>query len=399
MQMIWLLLAAQLGLYTLAWLVASVCVRTHQVSTRFWGESSGCFVLGLIVIASVPDEIKDHPSIYALCTLLLTQGFLLMSSGTASFFSVRHWSRDRVLAVSAATAIVSWLMASYVMLDTLRLSFPLLLYGSIILIVITRFHAAEVAEFGRWGTWVLQGPALLLSLGMIARGIMGSVSSNEVPPELESLSTGNYALALGAMFAAGALNLTYAVRLGMRLVHRLTELSHSDPLTGLTNRRGLDEAIGDEYRRYVRSGRPYALISIDIDHFKTLNHRFGHSAGDQVLVSLAQLMADQAQSTDTAARIGGEEFLLLLTDTDPAKALATAERLRQRAASLQILWGKDSMSVTISLGVANSSLTSETVASLMERADSALFQAKAAGRNCVVVADSASPVVSRNTSD
>jgi diguanylate cyclase (GGDEF)-like protein len=110
-------------------------------------------------------------------------------------------------------------------------------------------------------------------------------------------------------------------------------------------------------------------------------------------------MADQAQSTDTAARIGGEEFLLLLTDTDPAKALATAERLRQRAASLQILWGKDSMSVTISLGVANSSLTSETVASLMERADSALFQAKAAGRNCVVVADSASPVVSRNTSE
>ncbi len=137
--------------------------------------------------------------------------------------------------------------------------------------------------------------------------------------------------------------------------------------------------------RFLRSGRPYTLASIDIDHFKNVNDTWGHIAGDQVLVQLAKLIKSSVRISDTAARLGGEEFLLLLTDTELKQALIIAERLKQQASQLRTRWSGEKIAFTISIGVAQISEKTESVAAIMERVDSALYAAKSAGRNRVVV--------------
>ncbi len=164
-------------------------------------------------------------------------------------------------------------------------------------------------------------------------------------------------------------------------IGRLHHESTTDPLTGLLNRRGLQAQL----QLWQASGRPLAIIAIDIDHFKSINDRLGHAAGDQLLRHLAQLMRQVARHDDLLCRNGGEEFLLLLPDTSLASACAVAERLRQCVADSP---GPDGVTITISLGVAYCA-DSNQLEQALERADQALYAAKQQGRNKVVTAGAA----------
>ncbi len=163
----------------------------------------------------------------------------------------------------------------------------------------------------------------------------------------------------------------------------LQQTARTDYLTQLPNRRAMIQILDKEAARYQRATHPFSLVLLDIDHFKHINDSFGHDGGDQILVSIAERMRGWMRETDVLARWGGEEFLILLSDTDLASATEQAERLRAsiETATFSIQHGETR--ITASLGVAGYSQELD-IDSCIKDADVALYQAKSGGRNRVV---------------
>jgi diguanylate cyclase (GGDEF)-like protein len=167
---------------------------------------------------------------------------------------------------------------------------------------------------------------------------------------------------------------------------QIKTLSIRDPLTNLYNRRYLNEVMVGELDRAARLRQPLSVIVIDIDHFKSINDRWGHVAGDQVLRGLAQVLSRYVRAYDTVTRLGGEEFVILMAQTGEDEALALAERIRIEAARERLL--PDDVAVTCSFGVStlgHEEPRAPTPEEFIHRADQALYEAKHAGRNCVRV--------------
>ncbi len=163
----------------------------------------------------------------------------------------------------------------------------------------------------------------------------------------------------------------------------LRRLATTDPLTGVSNRRHFKQVAECEIARARRYCRPLSLVMFDIDHFKRINDRFGHQAGDGALVALTRTCANTLRDSDVLGRLGGEEFAVLLTETDTVGALTIAERLRQTVAALTVPVGEDIIRFTISLGISELE-SEETLDDLLRRADQALYRAKQQGRNRAV---------------
>jgi diguanylate cyclase (GGDEF)-like protein len=167
--------------------------------------------------------------------------------------------------------------------------------------------------------------------------------------------------------------------------NQLAHLSQIDPLTGLANRRQWKKALKNEYDRCRRYQPPSSLLVIDIDHFKSINDRFGHAIGDKVLLELGKLLKNLLRKTDVVSRYGGEEFAILLTETNGTKGLALAERLRTAIEQLQIRV-PESISITASIGVCAFEHGLNSPNEWFEKADRALYDAKKSGRNRVAKA-------------
>ena len=181
----------------------------------------------------------------------------------------------------------------------------------------------------------------------------------------------------------------------VRLVEQVRELANSDDLTGLVNRRHFFELAGLEFERARRYNYPVSLIMFDVDRFKQVNDTHGHRAGDLVLRELANRCRSVLRSTDIVGRLGGEEFAVLLAYADLQGAAQTADRIRQAVESMRVgkgLYG-DGIKVTLSAGVtqldADAETASDTLDTVLERADNALYQAKGMGRNSVVTSEGA----------
>ncbi len=191
------------------------------------------------------------------------------------------------------------------------------------------------------------------------------------------------------LLCAIADNASLAIR-NAQLFERMRELSTHDELTALANRRLFRQQLGMEIDRARRFQKPLALVAIDIDHFKQLNDRHGHPAGDAVLRSVSELLAASVRKVDLVARVGGEEFMILLPRADLGEASAVAEKLRTAIAAAELPSGRDppNNQLTISLGVSQLEATDgEDGEALVRRADQALYAAKHAGRNRVSRSD------------
>ena len=181
-------------------------------------------------------------------------------------------------------------------------------------------------------------------------------------------------------------SLRYALKLGETL-EALRLLATRDELTGLANRREYDRILSEEDERARRFGHPLGLVIIDLDRFKSVNDTHGHKAGDAVLKEAARRIATSIRTVDRAARIGGEEFALILVQTDGPSALEVARRAIGAIAQGPIEAGSGVMlSMTASAGVAELPSDAATAAELFTAADAALYAAKERGRNRVVVA-------------
>jgi diguanylate cyclase (GGDEF)-like protein len=175
---------------------------------------------------------------------------------------------------------------------------------------------------------------------------------------------------------------------------RLAQLAVTDGLTGLYNHRHLHERLALEVERSQRSGLPLSLLMLDVDHFKLFNDTFGHPAGDEVLRQLARVLNDARRANDVVARYGGEEFAVILVDTAKFTAAKVAERVRERVSGhdfsdAALKAGKAASKISVSIGVATFPDDGADAEGLVRAADTALYQAKRAGRNRVVLATAA----------
>ncbi len=179
----------------------------------------------------------------------------------------------------------------------------------------------------------------------------------------------------------------YAIKLGDTL-EQLRLLATHDALTGLKNRREFERLLADEWQRCARFQRPFALVVADIDHFKRVNDTHGHPAGDAVLKHVAGLLAGQLRTVDHLARVGGEEFAIIMVETNANDALLTIQRLLALMAESPCTLpdSAEVVTVTLSAGIAMMPEDADTTQALFEAADKALYTAKRTGRNRVITA-------------
>ncbi len=168
------------------------------------------------------------------------------------------------------------------------------------------------------------------------------------------------------------------------LFHQALKMAYTDPLTKTNNRTAFNDTLMREIKRAGRSEQHLSLIFVDIDHFKDINDQYGHSCGDLALASVAAWIKDSVRGTDIVFRFGGEEFVILLSDTNLDAAGVIAERIRSDIESHTLAYGMDVLNITASLGV-SALRGNDSAESFVNRADAAMYQAKRMGRNRVIL--------------
>ncbi|WKE65393.1 GGDEF domain-containing protein [Gallaecimonas kandeliae] len=217
---------------------------------------------------------------------------------------------------------------------------------------------------------------VLYALSQFGSGTLALLQGAQRDPYYLNLYSGLNFLVMPPAFIG--LGLFTVLLLADDLAGRMRALATTDDLTGLLNRRGFEEATN----RLLASGQTQGLFAAmaDIDHFKAINDNFGHAMGDAALARFAQLLTTKVRSTDIAARIGGEEFILLFQAADSRQALGLVERLRREVEQSQAQTGRDAVSFTASFGLAQIQ-AQDDLCTLLRQADQALYDAKRQGRN------------------
>ena len=351
-----------------------LALRDRSAYLRDWALSLVLVCIGMALYAlraSLPVWLG-----VIVANLLLLSNLVFSWTGYARLFGVRRpwpWILAGYLAVTAAYLVLSYGWDSYTarvllfnaLLCLISLACALLLWDQ-------RRRVARSVLALPLGVHLLQVVLGLLRIGVTLHE--GGVSQGQVFIVMLN-SLGVMAMAFGYM----------SLHTG-RLLDELEEQATTDALTGLLNRRGFDATLQREWRRHQRLGHGLSVLMIDIDHFKQINDQHGHAAGDQALCWLSQMLRQHVRPYDLLARLGGEEFCVVLPDVSPEKARATAERLCHAPLSFAPADGAPLLTMTVSIGLACSQTQPDAEPdALLARADRALYQAKAAGRNRVVV--------------
>ena len=206
--------------------------------------------------------------------------------------------------------------------------------------------------------------------------------------DIDPTPVAEWAVAIGTLMLVGLLVAIVRDRLS-DVISNLSDAARRDPLTGLLNRRGFQEAFDVEIERARRTEQALSVIVGDLDHFKNVNDEFGHPAGDDVLRAVADALHEGKRSWDAAARVGGEEFAILAPDTDEHGAYILAERVR---GAIELSSGRaGGGGVTASFGIASFPVHGQTAASLLQAGDQALYAAKRLGRNRTVISSAEVP--------
>jgi len=361
-------------------------------SLRIWGTVLVLQALGWALMGA-RGQISDWFSI------VLANGILMVSyAETARALRLLLGVPPR-RGLLAAIGIGGWL--GIVWFAQVQPDYPMRVYiataslgGFLLLLLWPLRHAL------RPGGSSAQRVMLLVLLGAAAGWFfhLGELVFGDVPaPGLLDATPGNVAQMIYSAMEPVFASVGFLLMYNEMAQAELRRLARTDALTGMLNRFALDEMAQALFQRTTpHSG---AVLMIDVDHFKTINDRFGHAGGDRMLAALARGIGGCLRKDDVLGRVGGEEFLVLLPDTGIDDALALAERLRMAAARLQVVLDGEPQSVTVSIGAAARDATDMEPATLIHRADRALYAAKNAGRNRVATLEATPPAPARDVAE
>lgn len=235
-----------------------------------------------------------------------------------------------------------------------------------------------------------RSPALVVAIALAGSVLTGAGLIASAPGASYEVALTNRAMSGLLIWIVTFIALRH-LHVGNALQAQLQRQASTDPLTGLFNRRHVFAQIENELNRYRRYGEAFSVILIDADHFKRVNDRFGHGAGDATLCRIADVCRRSVRETDVTGRFGGEEFIVLLPHTDGRAAAVVAERIRKTMHRTDVEAHPDAVAVTLSLGVAEVGPGSDSFDALLKEADTALYAAKDAGRDRVALAAAIGP--------
>jgi len=362
-----LVLACQLLLYGLAWLVAAIRLASQRSALLHWWL---CCVLLALAIASYGgwSGVGANPAHSA--SLLVAACAYASGLRGMDYFLHSRPRHGRALAIGL-TVCLAWLSLPGLDtpdLDLLEQDARFAQARALLLCAGAALLAPEIhRQYGRSGLIFIAAPAVVFGL----LGLAAQRTSVSPWPGL--------CHAVLALVAQTVLTFSQVFALVSRQSRRIQHAALHDPLTGLANRLQAGQRMTFLWDYCHRSKQALAVAMMDIDHFKSVNDCLGHAAGDAVLVKVASALARHARSTDLVARYGGEEFLLVLPDTPPEQALVVIERMR---VAVENEGADGGPAVTISAGLTCMTQADQRMDDVVRRADMALYQAKAAGRNC-----------------
>lgn len=358
-------------------LVLYALKRSYPPSIRGLGQWSKA-LLFIVVGGAFAASRGKLPELFttAVPNFLLCWGVYRLYSGSQSFFGVPPRPRPWLAFIGGVVLVTMWFTwgsPNY----PVRLRMVTVVFGTLFGLHAWLIYRQGTLTFARI---LAIGTLAFITLIQVARLIttfvfpMGSDVLDPTPQHVIFIVSFSFSILL--------LSISTVLMAGDSLRVELEYLATRDSLTNALTRRYIDEACAHELARSRRNDKPLALLMMDLDHFKRVNDTHGHQAGDTVLVDFVKTVRALLRSKDLLGRFGGEEFVVLLPETPLDDAMVVAERIRAACAN-----SPDSTKIacTVSIGVTTNLADRDTVDTLMARADAALYQAKAEGRNRVVI--------------
>ena len=376
------IIAAQMGVFTLAWTVVGGLRLAPALAVPAIA-CNACLGIALALISArgwLPLWIG-----LVVANMFVFFALVMMRRGICRFAGAKtSWLEDLFVLGVATFGLVVSLHDNQGSLRIVVTQVPpiyLLAHSA----YIARRHLGP--EFGTKAARLCALPIVAIALLQVVRFAGTLLDPTHFVLRIDEATATNVAYTLSVMVGGLCINMTVLTMVILRVVKRLDHMTRQDPMTGLLNRRAIEDALVHEVglaRR--RSGTRLSLLAIDVDHFKRINDDHGHPVGDAALVALAQTLRESSRTGDLVARAGGEEFWVLMPNTDAEGALGLAERIREDVSARPLDAGGRPLRVTVSIGVAVFEERIETPKQLFARADKALYEAKAGGRNCCRIA-------------
>ncbi len=347
--------------YSLTLLSGIVCNFSYSGHGVAWlWPDSPWFQRYIILVAMV---------VYSVCGLLFAGRFLSLAEYMPRTLKATRWFSASAIAAMALSMLVGSQLAAGL------IAFSTVFIFAVMMFLIGLFAVRKKLPAGRHFLSAI-------TFGMLGAWITNFAVWGKIPYTPLTFHAFEIGLALEATLLA--LGLAYKMRQYQEANIKAEKMARQDPLTGLSNRRGFLELASMCWSSAARGERSLVMIMMDIDHFKAINDQYGHQAGDDVLIKVSTLLKRNTRASDLVARWGGEEFILLLTETDIEHARNYAEKLRHAITELKVKTGSHSISLTASFGVVRCSTDSKIV-DMIHLADAELYRAKSEGRNRVCV--------------
>jgi diguanylate cyclase (GGDEF)-like protein len=380
-EMAFLMVACQQAVMALGWVAGAQLVPAQRQALLQWALHAALSALAVVCFVSA--DAPGDELVRGIGNLCIVGAFVALQRGVWSFFAApRPWRSHAAMLLAASIATALGLDAAF---GALRVA---VISGTLALLSFSTAWDVQAETQRRlelrWGA-VLAIPVLLAGLVFAFRSLAAVFRPATIVAVVTANSSFNVGSAVLYQIVALAFQLTLVAMVVSQFVAELKNASRYDALTGLLNRRAFEESLDEEVSRSRRLGEPFSVLMLDADHFKEINDRDGHAAGDRALQHLGTLLAAHMRDIDRVGRYGGEEFVVLLPRTALAEARVTAERLREKVQGLPPRWQERALPVTVSIGVSQWRGPEDDVASLLARADAALYQSKEAGRNRVAV--------------
>lgn len=365
----------------------------------FWIYAAVIYSLGLTCVLLFFQYYRTTPAFYRRQALLMMLGGSVPLAGRLleDFFKIDLFPKvDNIILLF----LISGMLFAYAIFRYSALQFVYIAHSLVIqnmnagiVVLDMRERVVEINRYARALARPVAGPLIGRPLAEVFADWPALALGPGVEQELLIVAEGEerwFHLQSSPIRAANGALAGHALTLfditgRKRVEQQLVDLAHTDPLTGVTNRRYFYELAAAEFVRAERYQRSLTLMMLDIDHFKQINDTYGHRAGDEVIRRVAAACQHQLRSTDLFARYGGEEFIALLEEGTAEDAALIAERIRQVIAAARFEVDRQAIQATISVGIAGMSAGAPALDELISRADQALYRAKAGGRNRVSV--------------